>query len=64
MVDDESLRLTLDFWDDAVGAFEPLKVLRQVQRAFPDTEVDSTDHQRARLLREEESWSPGERDPE
>jgi hypothetical protein len=54
------LSLRLDFWDDAVGAFEPAKVIRQLRRAFPEAEVDPTDHQRARLLRELEAWSRAE----
>jgi hypothetical protein len=60
----ERLSIELDFWDDAVGAFEPAKVLRQLRRAFPDAEIDPTDHQRVRLLRELEFWSQGVREPE
>jgi hypothetical protein len=62
--DGEHLSIELDFWDDAVGAFEPAKVLRQLRRAFPEVEIDPTDHQRVRLLRELEFWSQGEREPE
>jgi hypothetical protein len=61
MDDGERLAIHLDFWDDAVGAFEPAKVLRQLQRAFAGAEIDPTDHQRVRLLRELELWSQGER---
>ena len=57
MDDGEWLQIELDYWDDAVGAFEPAKVVRQVQRAFPDAELDPTDHQRVRLLRELELWA-------
>jgi hypothetical protein len=64
MDDGERLGIDLDFWDDAVGAFEPAKVLRQLRRAFPDAEIDPTDHQRVRLLREVESWSRDEVKPE
>src|SRR5262249_51900194 len=62
MDDGERLGINLDFWDDAVGAFEPAKVLRQLERAFPDAEIDPTDHQRVRLLQELEFWAP--REPE
>lgn len=62
--DTELLGLELDFWDDAVGAFEPAKVLRLLRRAFPDAEVDPTDHQQVRLLRELEFWSRLGDDPE
>src|SRR5262245_57672891 len=61
MDDAEPLYLSLDYWDDAVGAFEPAKVLRHVQRAFPDAEIDPTDHQQIRLLRELEFWALGEK---
>jgi hypothetical protein len=60
----ERLEVELDFWDDTVGAFEPAKVLRQPRAGFSDVEIDSTDHQRVRLLRELEFWDQGERDPE
>ena len=53
----EAIYLELDWWDDSVGAFEPEKVLRQLRREFPDLEIDPTDHQRVRLLRELEFWS-------
>jgi hypothetical protein len=53
----ERLGIQLNFWDDTVGAFEPAKVLRQLRRAFPEAEIDPTDHQRVRLLRELEMWS-------
>lgn len=48
---DDYLGLELDFWDDSVGAFEPLKVLRQLEKSFPDAVIDPTDHQRAHLLK-------------
>lgn len=57
MDDAERLYIELDFWDDAVGAFEPAKVLRQLELAFPDSDIDPTDHQRVRLLRELEFWA-------
>ena len=62
---DESDRLgiDLDFWDDAVGAFEPAKVIRQLRRAFPEADVDSTDHQQVRLVRELDAWSRHVPDP-
>jgi hypothetical protein len=60
MDDGERLGIDLDFWDDVVWAFEPTKVLRQLRRAFPDAEIDPTDHQRVRLLRELEFWSRDE----
>lgn len=52
MDDGAHLGLALDFGDDAVGAFEPAKALRQLERAFPDTGIDPTVHQRGRLLQE------------
>jgi hypothetical protein len=55
----ERLYLELDFWDDAVGAFEPAKVLRQLERAFPKVEIDPTDRHLAWLLRLLEIWSQG-----
>ena len=61
MDDDDRLYIRLDFWDDAVGAFEPVKVIRQLQRTFPEAEIDPTDHQRVRLLRELELWAQGEK---
>jgi hypothetical protein len=64
MDDTERLYIRLDFWDDAVGAFEPAKVLRQLKRAFPEAEIDPTDHQRVRLLRELEFWAQGEKTAE
>ena len=60
----ERLAIDLDFWDDAIGAFEPEKVLRQLEVAFPAAEIDPTDHQQVRLLRELESWGQGGREPE
>lgn len=60
--DDERLGIGLDYGDDTVGAFEPAKVLRQLQRTFPDAEIDPTDHQRVRLLRELEIWSRNEKE--
>jgi hypothetical protein len=51
------LSLEIDFWDQSIGAFEPVKVLRQVCRAFPEAEVDWTDQQELRLCRELEGWS-------
>jgi hypothetical protein len=62
MDDGKRLGIDLNFWDDAVGAFEPLKVLRRLQQEFPGSEIDPTDHQRVRLLRELEFWSQGERE--
>ena len=64
MTDTDPLYLRLDFWDDAVGCFEPSKVLRQLRRAFPEAEIDPTDHQRVRLLRELEHWARGVADSE
>lgn len=60
----ERLYVELDFWDEAVGAFEPCKVIRQLRRAFPEVEVDPTDHQRVRLLRELDFWAQGDKAPE
>jgi hypothetical protein len=60
--DDDWLGIELDYRDDTVGAFEPAKVLRQLQRTFPDAEIDPTDHQRVRLLRELEIWSQAEKE--
>jgi len=64
MDDGDRLGIQLDFWDDAVGAFEPAKVLRRLQQSFPEAEIDPTDHQRVRLLRELEFWSRDEVQPE
>lgn len=63
MGDVEYLQLELDFWDDFVGAFEPAKVIRQLRRTFPQVDVDPTDQQEVRLLRELESWSRDEIEP-
>ena len=63
MDDGTRLDVRLDFWDDGVVAFEPAKVLRRLQRAFPQAEIDPTDHQQTRLLRELEGWSRGVPDP-
>jgi len=62
MDDGDLLGVSLDFWDDAVGAFEPVKVLRQLRLTFPGAEIDPTDHQQARLLRELDFWSRAESD--
>jgi hypothetical protein len=64
MADSERLGIHLNYWDDAVGVFEPAKVLRQLRKAFPQVEIDPTDLQRVRLLRELEFWSQGAREPE
>ena len=64
MDDTERLYIRLDFWDDAVGAFEPAKILRQLKRAFPEAEIDPTDHLRVRLLRELEIWAQMEKTAE
>ncbi|MGL4422179.1 MAG: hypothetical protein ACRCZF_16035, partial [Gemmataceae bacterium] len=64
MEDGESLYIRLNCWDDAVGAFEPAKVLRQLQQTFPDAEIDPTDHQEVRFLRELEFWAQGDNSAE
>src|SRR5262245_29200678 len=64
MADSERLGILLNYWNDSVGVFEPAKVLRQLRKAFPQVEIDPTDHQRVLLLRELECWSQGWRDPE
>jgi len=64
MADTKGLYIRLNPWDDAVGAFEPAKVLRQLKQAFPEAEIDPTDHQRVRLLRELEFWAQGEKSTE
>jgi hypothetical protein len=64
MDDGKRMGIDLNSWDDAIAAFEPAKVLRQVRQAFPEAEIDPTDHQRVRLLRELKCWSGGEREPE
>jgi hypothetical protein len=61
MADVEWLYTRLNFWDDAVGAFEPAKVIRQVKLVFPDAEIDPTDRHRVRLLRELEIWTKSDR---
>jgi hypothetical protein len=61
MANVEWLYMRLNFWDDAVGAFEPAKVIRQIKRAFPDAEIDPTDRHRVRLLRELEIWTKSDR---
>ena len=60
MDDGESLYIRLDFWDEAVAAFEPRKVLRQLKMAFSNVEIDPADHQQVRLLRELEYWADRE----
>lgn len=62
--DTEWLGLVLDFSDDTVGAFEPHKVLDLLERTFPDAEIDPTDHQQVRLLRELEGWAQHVNDPQ
>jgi hypothetical protein len=53
----EFLGIRLSFWDDAVGAFEPAKVVGQLRRAFPAAEIDATDTHRTLLQRELELFS-------
>ena len=60
MADTERLEIRLDFWDDFVGAFEPMKVIRQLKAAFPEVELDPTDHQQVRLLQELALWTQTE----
>lgn len=55
----DRLYIRIKFGDDTVGAFDPLKVLQQLQRTFPEAEIDPTDHQQVRLLRELEFWTQG-----
>jgi hypothetical protein len=62
MNDCDYLGLELNFWDDNIGAFEPEKVVRQILRVFPQTQVDPTDHQEVRLQRELAFWAEGERE--
>lgn len=59
-----SISIELDFWDDSVGAFEPAKVIRQLRQAFSGVEIDPSDYQRDRLLRELEFWTQGEKSAE
>ena len=50
------LSLELDFWDETIGAFEPQKVITRLHEAFPNAEIDLTDHLRRRLLFELDYW--------
>lgn len=50
--DSMTLAVRINYWTDFVGAFDPKKVVRQVKHTFPETVVDETDYQAARLDRE------------
>jgi hypothetical protein len=43
--------LTIDYWTDCVGTFDPLKVVGLAKRAFPGMVVDETDFEAAYLER-------------
>jgi len=43
--------LTIDYWTDCVGTFDPLKVVGLAKRTFPGTVVDATDFEAAYLER-------------
>lgn len=51
------LAVRISYWTDFVGTFDPGKVVGLVMRAFPETVVDPTDHQAARLERDLESFA-------
>ncbi len=51
------LEVTINYWADFVGTFDPGKVVRLVKRAFPETVIDPTDYQAARLDRELEHFA-------
>ena len=64
MSEEKWLGLHLDSGDDTAAVFVPAKVVGLLQRAFPDTEVDPTDHQQVQLERELGFWSRDEVAPE
>lgn len=51
------LALRINYWTDYVGTFDPSKVMAMVKRAFPETIIDWTDHQEARLKRALEAFA-------
>jgi hypothetical protein len=51
------LCLRINYWTDYVGTFDPRKVVGLVKRSFPETVIDSTDHQDVRLRRELEHFA-------
>ena len=64
MDDNISLGIWLVFEDDSVRAFEPTKVICRIRDRFPTAEIDSTDHQRVRLLQELDIWATQAYEPE
>jgi len=64
MDDTEYLGLELDYWDETVGAFEPQKVIGKLREFFATAEIDPTDHQQVRLLRELWHWEQIDCPPE
>ncbi len=57
------LSLTLDWWSDTVGVFEPELVLRRIHQTFPDTVFDPIDYQEQQLLKEVSHWQSAVSDP-
>lgn len=43
------LALTIDYWTDSVGTFDPVKVVRMVKCSFPEAAVDERDYQAEEL---------------
>jgi hypothetical protein len=50
------LSLTLDWWSDTVGVFEPELVFRRIHQIFPDTIFDPIDYQEQQLRKEVAHW--------
>jgi hypothetical protein len=57
------LSLTLDWWSDTVGVFEPELVLRRIHQTFPETIFDPIDYQEQQLLKEVAHWQSAVSDP-
>ncbi|HEV3167114.1 MAG TPA: hypothetical protein VGZ22_24105 [Isosphaeraceae bacterium] len=56
----EVIELTLGYWTDSVGTFDPEKALFRIKKAFPTAVLDPTDHQEVRMVAEVEHWNATE----
>jgi hypothetical protein len=56
----KSIDLSISYWTNAVGTFDPWKVVCRIKNRFPDTVIDRTDHQQVRLQRELAFWNSHE----
>ncbi len=52
----DRLELTIDYWTDFVGTFDPWKVLGLIKQAFPQMTSDNVDFQQERFQREVAHW--------